>query len=325
MKKFFLAFSLQILVGGFLLAQTEELLIKTGDKGLYFEHKVTPKENFYSAGRLFNVHPKHLAAFNGLDMSKGLSLGQVILIPLTDTNFSQQNITGTPIYYKVGEKEGLSRISTINNKVPIENLRKWNNISGDNIAFGTKLIVGFFISKEMPVVTVAKKEEPVVNPKINEDKIASPNAKIMQVVRPDSASSTSTLKEEKKPVKKEGPKKEEQKTVAQKIPESGYFKIYFDQQVKSFPLSKEETVTSGIFKTNNGWQDGKYYVLIDGVEPGTIIKVTNPVNNKFVFAKVLGEMKGIRQNQGLDLRISDAATVALEISELDKFIVKVNY
>jgi len=65
--------------------------------------------------------------------------------------------------------------------------------------------------------------------------------------------------------------------------------------------------------------------LMDNVEPGTIIKVVNPTNNKAIFAKVLGEMSGIRQNQGYDVRISNAAASALEVSDTDKFIVRVNY
>ena len=105
----------------------------------------------------------------------------------------------------------------------------------------------------------------------------------------------------------------------------GFFKTGFVQQVKTYPLSKEETVTAGIFKTTSGWSDAKFYALIDGVEPGTIIRVINPNNNKEVYAKVLGQMSGIRQNQGLNLRISNAAASALEIPETDKFIVKVNY
>ena len=60
-------------------------------------------------------------------------------------------------------------------------------------------------------------------------------------------------------------------------------------------------------------------------EQSTIVQVVNPVNNKSVYAKVLGEMSGIRQNQGLDLRISNAAATALEINEPDKFIVRVLY
>jgi hypothetical protein len=64
---------------------------------------------------------------------------------------------------------------------------------------------------------------------------------------------------------------------------------------------------------------------MDAVQPGTIVKVINPDNNKAVYAKVLGEMSGIRQNEGLNIRISNAAAAALQIQEQDKFILKINY
>jgi hypothetical protein len=106
---------------------------------------------------------------------------------------------------------------------------------------------------------------------------------------------------------------------------AGYFKGQYDQQSRKYGSNKDLTVTSGIFKTASGWQDSKYYALMDNVEPGTIIRVINPDNNKAVFAKVLGEMSGIRQNQGLEVRISNAAASALNVTDTDKFIVKVNY
>jgi len=106
---------------------------------------------------------------------------------------------------------------------------------------------------------------------------------------------------------------------------TGYFKNNFFQQVKTAPLTKDQTVTSSIFKTQSGWQDGKYYLLINGVEPGTIVKITNPSNSKTVYAKVLYSMEKIRENQGVDIRISDAAASSLAVSETDKFILKVNY
>ena len=105
----------------------------------------------------------------------------------------------------------------------------------------------------------------------------------------------------------------------------GYFKSHFEKQIRQSPIRKDQALTSGIFKTTSGWVDMKYYLLIDGVQPGTIIKVTNPANNKYIFAKVLGEMTGIRQNERLDIRISSAGASALQISEEDKFIVKVTY
>jgi hypothetical protein len=106
---------------------------------------------------------------------------------------------------------------------------------------------------------------------------------------------------------------------------TGYFKNNFYQQLKASPLTKDQTVTSSIFKTTSGWQDGKYYLLINGVEPGTIVKITNPSTNKTVFAKVLYAMDKIRENQGVDIRISDAAAASLAVNDTDKFILKVNY
>jgi hypothetical protein len=105
----------------------------------------------------------------------------------------------------------------------------------------------------------------------------------------------------------------------------GYFKAFFDQQVKQKPASKTETVTAGIFNTTNGLQDAKYYMLINKVTPGTIIRVINPENNRTIYAKVLGEMDGIRLNKGLDIRISNLAAATLGITDTDKFILRINY
>src|SRR5688572_3201047 len=146
-------------------AQQPELLIKSGSKGLYLEHKVMAKENFYSLARLYNVHPKEIAASNDLDMSKGLSLGQTIRIPLTSSNFSQSGEEGTPVYYKVGEKEGLLKISNANNKVLLEDLRRWNNLSNDNVNVGSKLIVGFLRVPGTISEAVNEKKEPVMTVK----------------------------------------------------------------------------------------------------------------------------------------------------------------
>ena len=135
------------------------------------------------------------------------------------------------------------------------------------------------------------------------------------------------VKQVEKPVVKEEPKYEPpvvQKPKAE-IKGTGYFKTSFEQQIKRQPVAKELVTGAGIFKTTSGWSDGKYYLLIDNVPSGTIVKISNPTNNKVIYAKVLGEMAGIRQNSGLDIRISNAAASALEIPEQDKFIVKVNH
>ncbi|HEY0298971.1 MAG TPA: LysM peptidoglycan-binding domain-containing protein [Arachidicoccus sp.] len=70
--------------------------------------------------------------------------------------------------------------------------------------------------------------------------------------------------------------------------------------------------TSGIFKTASGWQDKKYYILMNDIAPGTIVKVQ--ANSKTVYAKVLWNLGNVKDNEGLSYRISDAAASVLNLN-----------
>ncbi len=346
MKKVLFSIVMFLFAAGFVSGQKADLLVKSSENGLYLDHKVAPKENFYSVGRLYNISPRTIASFNKLDMNKGLRIDQKIRIPLTDSNFTQQGNTGTPVYYKTGDKEGLMNVSKANKDVSLDNLRAWNALTDDNIKPGTKLIIGFLMTREMTSVTIKDpviktEEKQVITDPVSEKKALKKEAKAEEKAEKKEEKKEAepiikkepepVIKKEPEPVEKKEEKKETEPPVIKKedvhplLSEEGYFKAHFEQQVKFSPVSKNETVTAGIFKTASGWQDAKYYLLIDAVQPGTIIKVVNPTNNKVIYAKVLGEMSGIRQNEGLNIRLSNAAVSALQITEQDKFIVKVNY
>lgn len=316
-----------------LQAQKGELYVKQGEKDLCLDHKVAPKESFFSIGRLYNIHPRHIAAFNKLDFSKGLQIDQHIRIPLTDTNFTQKGNSGTPVYFKPSSAMSLAAVSKENKNVSAASLRAWNGLSGDQAKKDSKLIIGFLLSKEMPSVTIKAKpvspsEEKPENkpapPVVAEEKKEPVKPVEQPVVAPEVKQPEVKQPEIRQPEKKE----ERQVTAPVSVQESnglGYFKGSFDQQVKKTPVSKEETVTAGIFKTASGWQDEKYYLLMDGVAPGSIIRIGNPSNTRVIYAKVLGEMNGIRQNEGYNIRISNAAASALGITDTEKFIVKITY
>jgi hypothetical protein len=106
----------------YLAGFSQDLAIKNGSKGLYIEHKVAPKEGLFPLGRMYNVHPRHIANFNGIDFNKGLAIGQLINIPLSDTNFKQTVNKGVPVYYKATEKESLANISA-KTKAPLNSLK----------------------------------------------------------------------------------------------------------------------------------------------------------------------------------------------------------
>jgi LysM repeat protein len=331
MKKSFIL-SVFLFISIFVFAQGQ-LIIHSNDKALYLVHTVKPKENFYSIGRLYSIDPKEIAAYNKVEMNGGLVIGRSLLIPLTEKNFSQTKQTGNPVYYVVGPKEGLYRVSQKNGTVLMADLRKWNKLSKDVITPGQKLIVGFLAPSEnlhataavVNDVAVEKREEKVEAKEKHEEKVEA-KEKIKQDETVITDQKEKENRQEKKVVISTPPVTNNTTSrTAVNDGDGGYFKSQFEQQVKITGSRKEGTGTSGIFKTASGWQDAKYYVLLDNVEPGTIVHISNPANNKSIYAKVLGGMSGIRQNQGYDLRISNAGASVLDIADTEKFIVKFNY
>lgn len=128
-------------------------------------------------------------------------------------------------------------------------------------------------------------------------------------------------------VKRSCPDKSTQATQPSQISQpslSFYEQAYLDQ-IERNPVSRYSTVSTSFFTSERGWKDGKFYVLLSGVNPGTIVKLINPDNKKEVYAKVLGEMPRIKLNDGLDLRINEAALDILSPIRRDRFSLDLTY
>jgi hypothetical protein len=80
-------------------------------------------------------------------------------------------------------------------------------------------------------------------------------------------------------------------------------------------LQSVENISYGIFKSNSGWKDSKYYVLMNEVMPGTIIKIQSNQTDKVIYAKVLGSLVPAKENDGLGLRLSNAGFDALGLKD----------
>lgn len=331
------------------LAQNKPLMVEGAYPELYVNHTVQPKENYYSIGRMYNVSPKEIAPFNHLELEKGLSIKQEIKIPLTESNFSQNGGVDAdevlvPLYHSVKEKEGLYRISTSYNKVPLETLKKWNNLKSDVVSNGTKLIIGYLkVKKDLSALAGMAKPVPVVSAPPAEEKEKQTTTKTP--AKPDI--SNETLPVVKNPAKE---KESETKTVVAKEKESetkttvikeaepvkpassgnsiknfngGYFKKDFDKQSKN-SSEKNETGVAGIFKSTSGWEDGKYYCLHNSASPGTILKITSTATGKSIYAKVLDVIPDMSQNNGLLIRLSNAAAADLGVTD-NKFDCSISF
>lgn len=301
-----------LLINSFTLSAQDELMVQGTSPGLHLTHTVAPKENWYSVGRLFNMSPKDLAAANKLKMDAPLNIGQTIKIPLVAANFSQDGHKAAdevlvPVYHTVQEKEWMYRISQNHNKVSVEHLQQWNKVSNDDIKAGMKLIVGYLKVKQgqSALASAAKNVQPPVA-------VNKPQEKV--VTHP--AVKDPVLKEDKTPVK------EEKKEVVDKVESIDYNGGYFRPQFYS--AGKAATGTAGVFKSTSGWQDGKYYALMNNVPVGTIIKIDHPVTRKSIYAKVLGQLPEMKESAGLAIRLSDAAAAELGAGAY-KFNVDVRY
>jgi LysM repeat protein len=333
MVKWLSIFLAVFFIGNFSFAQKSRLIIEGTAPKLFLTHKVLPKENFYSIGRMFNVMPKDLASYNNLQFENGLSVGEPIKIPLGENNFLQSGSAGNdealiPVYHPVQPKEGLYRVSINYNKVPLASIKKWNHLQSDDVSIGTPLIVGY--------LKVNKNESP----------LAAKGIKAIEEVTPDQKPEakpippTSIIQDKMPPVKNPDVDKQEKKNVTtveadeHKAPvttvttkstinfSGGYFKkLYDDQSGKK--LAVTATGSAGIFKSTSGWQDGKYYCFNNGAPPGAVIKVTDNITNKSVYAKVLDAIPDIKQNEGLAIIISNAA--AEELGSGDKFDCALSY
>lgn len=381
-----------------LITTGQNLSVEGTAPDLYVTHKVAPKENFYSIARLYNQPPKSIASYNEIAMEKGLTIGQPLKIPVNSQNFdssgsSKAGETLSPLTHIVAKSETIFKISRDLN-VNAQSIRKWNNLSSDNIAPGTPLIIGYLKSNNSQSTAstdknntsrVINNREPAqagleatdtkqsaAEAKNDKSHVSGDSARFRgnkentSLTRSQEASDKSinatqkpspnlsstmggkdtaitVLTEESKqpgntrvaPVNEELQKEQETSSLQNdqnKIADNGTNKTDTSipgtfEDLYALQASKKSREKkwgqAATFKSTSGWQDKKYYVLINGVTPGTILKISSS-DNKVIYAKVLGSMPEMKENNGLLLRISNAAASNLGIID-PKFPVQITY
>jgi len=366
-------------------AQTNELNVLGQTGNLHLEHTVVAKENWYSVGRLYNITPKELTAYNKVALTQPLVIGQTLEVPLTTVNFSQNGQKGAgetlvPVYHVVQEKEWMYRISVNHNKVPMASLEKWNSINKDQVRAGMHLVVGYLRVKTGLSALAKPVGAAATGVAVAGSGVPAPAAGGVSKdggvsgTKDGGGSGTKTTKvSERVPAKDEGdsaqvPERSEGNDRGKarddgfaKVPASpavgktkgsegstsgggsvsgggslsgggsvsgggsaasshngGVFKGDFTESGKS------ASGVAGTFKSTSGWQDGKYYALMNNISVGTIVKVSDSNTGKTVYAKVLGALPDMKESAGLAVRISNAAASELGEGE-GRFNVSVSY
>lgn len=318
MEKIFVTLLLSFFTIHIVQAQ-DKLVLQGSTPNWFIMHKVASGENLTTIAEKYKTSVAKIAAANNAKADAILKQNAAIKIPI-----SKQAIAlhpdGIPVYYIVKKGDNLYKVSLAYNKVSLDFLRNWNNIKKDIIREGQYLIVGY----------IGGKQSVESNPDHNITKVdAGKNGSIeikgtMNPANPTNTKTDSSAKQPEENKTKPVIETKEPVTVAVNTVagDGGFFASAYPGETQG--LSKQfKTGDAGIFKTISGWEDKKYYVLMNEVTEGTIVQIVTP-NNKTICAKVLGPLPNVKSEESLVLRMSNSAAAALGMTA-DKFIVTVHF
>jgi LysM repeat protein len=346
-----------------ILNAQDKLVISGNPNDFYTTHTVTEKESLYSIGRLFHLPAKQIANYNKINLNDVLPMGYKLRIPLNASNFIsvKGNDNDEPVYHIAKKGENLFKLAQRYNKVKTTSLREWNDLKSDNVRDGQAIIVGFIPTPKLTQAGIADPNQVFVTPPVvtkqtdpSQNPLDHPNVldakkdgsrEVKGEMKPLTDDQIMALRDAEFRAKKDaeeslnkmppviqGPLPKDPATEF-KTPETditytpkqndeGYFALLFPNNDGSKQF-KSDAGTAGIFKTSSGITDRKFYVLINDVLPGTIIRIVGP-NNKSVCARVLGGLPTIKNAPSLLLRMSAPTAAALGMKN-DSFTVTISY
>lgn len=278
----------------------KKVIVQGTFPNIYVKHKVVAGETYYSISKLYNLATAQVAQ----QSNSVLAVGTILSVPLDKNNFTQDGQSGeeeflVPIHHIVQKGETLFRISQEFGKVRIDFLREWNDLNNDYIQPGQKIVIGH--------LKVDKKKAGEVLERTfydGKDDVSSTGntAVISKVENPNNNTNSTTNNEESE----------------------GYFVTQYSPGNDNNTSIIVRSGDASMFKSTSGWTDKKYYVLMNNITPGTIVRITVAKTGKSICAKVLGGLPEMKENSNLMLRLSNAAVAVLKQND-KKFEVKVSY
>lgn len=271
----------------------------------YLLHKVVSKETWTSIAKKYDLEMEQVMKANQAVID--LKVGQIINIPVKQQKTkepaeSQQKTNGmqgnrSAVYHSVKQGETMFSISKTYN-VSTDEIRKWNGMEGNHLKSGQQIVVGYTSSTANEDLK-SRIENPVS---------IKPESKL-----PVSAKNITTVSD----TKGSEPANKQEKPVLASI-EKGSMPLP-EPVMNSKEISKSggkilsQITESGVcaWITDGDNQSSKFFALHRTAPMGTIIKVTNKMNGKSVYVKVVGVLPDTGENDKVIIKISDTAVERL--------------
>jgi len=301
-----------ILAAGIFL--TTGALTATG-QSVQTVHEIKEGETLSQLAKKYNTTVGDIMRLNGMNTDSKLFVGEQVKIPGAGETVAVSTVAKT---HTVEKGETLYQLSK-KYGVTVNQLRDWNNITGNNIQVGQTIKVSQGaspVSEPVATNTSAAPESTFTPTTTAQDDSGASNVDNTAAVgmTADQASSNPD-------------KQRDQITVSDNVDagassgSQGAFAVAYKSQAGGTELITKGV--AGTFQSASGWKDGKYFILMNEVAPGTLVKVQT--KGKTIYAKVLWNLGNVKENAGLSYRISDAAGAALGINGTEQSDIIVSY
>ena len=287
---------------------TPKVTVKPGDGVV---HEVVAKETMFSISRKYGVTADEIRQWNNLT-DNTLSIGQRLVIKKK----SQSTTTATTPLNKTPDAISSSGIHTVAEKETIfsitrkygitaDQLKKWNDIEGNELKIGQTL----YVTAPKENLSVVKKTDSVKtirnNPAVSTNPVQTSNPVNIPPVEP-----RKDPEPRKEPVTTNP---QETSTPTQTI------------RISESVSNGSETIEAGLAELIEGTEGNRKYLALHRTAPiGTILKVRNEMNNREVFVRVMGKLPDTALTNKLIIRISKSAYDRLGAID-QRFRVEVTY
>jgi LysM repeat protein len=274
----------------------------------FVQHKVEPKETLYALSRKYGVPVSQIVESNP-NVETSIMIGQIVLVPRKATIAVSSSVTPAakpaPATVATPAPVASNRTFTVNERgeklhtiepkqtlyslsrmyaVTVDDIKRWNNLTTNNIEIGTQLIVG-----KGATTTASKK--PIYVPEAD-DEVAKPAtaATTAGSTTNSDATVTTAVFESSKPGAATVNEREESTTSDE--PVSGVKKI----------------AESGMAEMIDPKADTNKYLALHKTAPiGTIMQVKNAMNGQVVYVRVIGKLPETGANNNVVVKISKKA------------------
>ncbi len=331
----FVLYSTTILGYGSNLHLLDSIGTTVKDGSNFIIHEVTAGETLFGLSRKYSVSTQEIQSANDGSVTS-LSIGQKVLIPYKPKHADSSSAT-----HVVKSSETLFSISR-NYGVQVEDIKKWNQLTDNNISVGQKLIIGqgqatsakmadaqadnrktHKVEASQTLYSISRIYGVSTDELMKWNNLTSNSLNVGQVLIVSEGGASSRPEQDNSSMlpsvsttsvqttsKQQTPASAGENTAKEKVVTETVIApvVSESKQQDKIEAPAEKVVEKGMAEVIENDADTKKYLAMHRSAPiGTIMQVKNEMNNQTVFVRIVGSIPNTGDNSKVILKISKKA------------------